>query len=282
MTLRNFTNTATTATLTSSIAAPDTGATLTSFSSYPSPPFTAVLDRGTASEEVVLVTAVSGATVTMTRGYDGTTAKSHAAGASFQHAVVAKDLAEANAHVNAVTGVHGVTSGLVGLTDVQTLTNKTLTAPTLTAPTITGTLALSAANITTLTVSGVTTLANASVTGTLTVPTPTATGHAAPKSYVDGINTALAGRLTPLESYKIKSGTTTITPSAANTPTSKPINFGVTFANTPNVVVTIGSSVPGTTVTGVGVTNVTTTGATIWLTRVNTTDTGVYWIATDA
>jgi hypothetical protein len=66
---------------------------------------------------VVLITAVSSSTVTATRGYDGTTPKSHAAGATFTHTTVAKDFDEANAHVNAATGVHGLAGGLVGTTD---------------------------------------------------------------------------------------------------------------------------------------------------------------------
>lgn len=69
-------------------------------------------------------------------------------------------------------------------------------------------------------------------------------------------------------------GTTSITPSAANTPTSKAIVFpsaltGSSFA----CQVTANTSVPGTTVTGVGYTALTSTGVTLWLTRTNTTAT---------
>lgn len=69
-------------------------------------------------------------------------------------------------------------------------------------------------------------------------------------------------------------GTTSITPSAANTPTSRTITFprtlvGTTFA----CQITANSSVPGTTMLGVGYTAVSATGVTLWLTRSNTTTT---------
>lgn len=181
MTVRNYSNVASVATVSALVAAADTTATLSSYTGFPAAPFAAVWEKGTASEEAVLVTGVSGSTVTMTRGYDGTTAKSHAAGATFQHAIIAKDLTEANAHVNATGAVHGLASAVVGVSDTQTLSNKTLTTPVLSAPTLTG--AASGASLTlslTLTVSGTTTLTtaaittlnvsgNSALTGTLTV-----------------------------------------------------------------------------------------------------------------
>lgn len=98
-------------------------------------PFVVILDRGTASEEVVLCTAAAGTTLTVTRGYDGTSAFSHAVGASVQHGLSAIDPREANAHVNASSGVHGLTGSVVGTTDTQALTNKDLTAGSNSFPT---------------------------------------------------------------------------------------------------------------------------------------------------
>lgn len=170
MTVRNYSNTAAQSTLSASIAATDTSFALTGYAGDPTPPFTAALARGTANEEVVLVTAVVGSTVTVTRGYDGTTAKAQSAGTTFQEVVAAIDFREANAHVNSgASGAHGTTSQIVGVNDTQTLTNKTLTSPTITNPTITGTQTVATSNITTLNVSGVATLASASVTGNATV-----------------------------------------------------------------------------------------------------------------
>jgi len=55
----------------------------------------------------VTVTNVSGTTLTVTRGVDGTSAVSHNAGASFSHGVSARDFDEANSHVNdTTTDVH--------------------------------------------------------------------------------------------------------------------------------------------------------------------------------
>jgi len=138
MTIRNYSNTTTEGSLTTSITTTDTTVALTSFSGYPAVPFTASIDRGNSSEEVVLVTALAGTNATVTRGFNGTSPKAHAAGSSFVHVTIALDYTEANGHVNATSGVHGTTGALVGTTGVQTLTNKTLISPTLSSPTITG------------------------------------------------------------------------------------------------------------------------------------------------
>ena len=98
-------------------------------------PYFAVIDPQTASEEVVLVTALAGTSLTVTRGGSiavpyGALTKTHANGAVLKHVASAADFDEANAHVNAVGAVHGLTGSIVGTSDVQTLTNKTLGAGT--------------------------------------------------------------------------------------------------------------------------------------------------------
>lgn len=113
----------------------------TDFTGWPAAPFYASLDLGTASAEIVLVTSVSGPVATLDpagRGCDGTTAVSHAAGATFDFTVIAKDLDEANAHSSSSAGVHGVTGNIVGDTDTQVLSGKTLASPTLTGTTVLG------------------------------------------------------------------------------------------------------------------------------------------------
>ena len=77
----------------------------------------------------------------------------------------------------------------------------------------------------------------------------------------------------------IQVGTVTITPEAANTPTSAEVKFPTAFPGVPKVFVTANTSVPGTAVTGVAANNVSATGCTIWLTRTNVTATGVWWVA---
>lgn len=129
--------------------------TVPSFAGWPAQfPFFATLELGTISEEIVSVTNIAGSVATIVRGQDGSAAISHLAGATIDFTVVAKDLDEANLHVNATAGVHGVSGSLVGTSDAQTLSNKTLTAPV-----ATGTAAL--ANVTasgTAVVAGVATL----------------------------------------------------------------------------------------------------------------------------
>src|SRR3954471_17956143 len=106
-------------TLVSTINSVATTATVSpSLSGFPTSfPYKVALDRGTATEELVLVTNAAGASVTIQRAYGSTTAKSHSAGGSFEHVIDATDADEANSHVNAETSVHGVTGDLVGTTD---------------------------------------------------------------------------------------------------------------------------------------------------------------------
>lgn len=70
-----------------------------------------------------------------------------------------------------------------------------------------------------------------------------------------------------------------ITPSAANTPTSKIITFPKEFSNVPIVIPSPLTSVPGTTILGVSVNGISTTQASIYLTRTNTITTTIYWFA---
>lgn len=81
-----------------------------------------------------------------------------------------------------------------------------------------------------------------------------------------------------LSAGNIQVGRTTITP-VPNTPTSFNVT-GLTLKGSPvRVVASASTSVPGTRVTGVGVTNHSATGFTLWVTRTDNTATVIDWIA---
>lgn len=143
MTRRFYANAAPQVTLASSITSGATSLTISgTFAGWPvSFPYFAALDYGTASMELVLVTNVVGSVATITRAQDGTAAISHAAGATLDQVFVRQDLDEANAHVNATSGAHGISGSFVGTSDSQTLTNKTLTNPTVNGANVSGTWA---------------------------------------------------------------------------------------------------------------------------------------------
>ena len=64
-------------------------------------PFVAVIDRGTATEEKILVRARTGTTFsTIVRGYDDTTAVSHSDGAAVEHALDASTVDQVNRLAN--------------------------------------------------------------------------------------------------------------------------------------------------------------------------------------
>lgn len=129
MSVRHFIDNAPAVTLSAGINGTATSFVVSAVAGLPSLPFLATIDRGTASAEQILVTAIVGTTLTVTRNDNGLGAFSHAAGAALEHTANARDFSEANTHVNASSGVHGLSGAVVGTTDTQTLSNKTLSSP---------------------------------------------------------------------------------------------------------------------------------------------------------
>jgi len=126
---RYYSSTAVRTTLSASLSSSDTEIVLASSTNFPSQfPFTLILEKDSANEEIVTVTGTVGANFSMTRGVDGTSARAHSAGTSVEHGVSAKDFTDFRTHEAAANGVHDIGPGasVVGTTTTQTLTNKTL------------------------------------------------------------------------------------------------------------------------------------------------------------
>ena len=114
-------------TLTSGITSGATSMTVSATTGWPltTYPFTLALDYNTSLEELVDVTAVTGTTVTITRGVDSTTPVAHGVGAIVRHVITARDLTDAQTHYNTAlsAGAHGVTGALATFVSSPTSAN---------------------------------------------------------------------------------------------------------------------------------------------------------------
>jgi hypothetical protein len=102
-----------------------------------------------------------------------------------------------------------------------------------------------------------------------------------PYVYVQGENSTQCNMdiLGVLTSSNWAYGTATITPSAANTPTSQAVTgLSIKGSTAFYAFAAAQTSVPGSQVTGVGTTSVSSSGLTLWVTRTNTTATVVNWM----
>ena len=179
-----LTSTATSATVVSGTSLMG-GATISTGQTY-----TVVIDPDTALEEIVDVTSVASNSLVITRGIDGSSGQAHSAGAVVRHMAIGRDYREANTHIEASTGIHGIaaTSSIVGTTDTQELTNKTLTSPIINNPTLTSTGGIDVASIVFEGTTGdayETTLTVVDPTADRTVTLPNATGTVVLKDTVD-------------------------------------------------------------------------------------------------
>lgn len=163
-------------------------------------PYIICLDYGAANEELVLVTNGGPNVFTVTRGYDGTSASTHNAGAVVRHVSSAIDFTDSRTHEAATTNVHGITGAFVDTASTQTLSNKTLTNPTVNSATVTGTVTATGSTVTGGTFTSTTlttpTINGAALSGTLS-GTPT----------FSGVNTFSAGIIANGETLQKTNGT---------------------------------------------------------------------------
>ena len=88
-------------------------------------PFVAVIDRGLASEEKVLINARTGVTCSsIERGYDDTTAQAHSSGAAIEHVIDAATIDQANRLANLLTA-KGTAFGHNGTNPVEIAADQT-------------------------------------------------------------------------------------------------------------------------------------------------------------
>jgi len=189
--VRYYSSTAVTTTLSSSIGSSDTALTVASSSGFPSSyPYTLILEKDSANEEIVTVTSLVGSNFQITRGVDGTSARTHSAGTAVEHGVSALDFTDFRSHQAAAANVHdiGSSASVVGTDTSQTLTNKTLTSPTINAATLSGTLSggatLSGQTITSATLGGDLAAGSNKITG---LADPASAQDASTKAYVDSV-----------------------------------------------------------------------------------------------
>lgn len=124
---RYYSSTAAKTTLLNSISAVSSSLELSAASNLPVQyPYTLILEKDTANEEIVEVTSLVGTAYQITRNIDNSGAKSHAVGALVEHGVSARDFTESRAH-EVASNAHNVTGDIVGTGGAQTLASKTLT-----------------------------------------------------------------------------------------------------------------------------------------------------------
>ncbi|NBR26497.1 MAG: hypothetical protein EBU08_22495, partial [Micrococcales bacterium] len=101
---RYYSSNAAKTTLAASISSSATSLTLAAASNLPAQyPYTLILEKDTANEEVVEVTSLVGSAYQITRNIDSSGAKAHAFGANVEHGVSARDFTESRQHEVATT-----------------------------------------------------------------------------------------------------------------------------------------------------------------------------------
>jgi hypothetical protein len=175
MPLRYYSSTAQDTTLTTGVNGSITTMVVAATTGFPgSVPYTLLIDPDTSSEEVVEVSEVSGTTLTVIRGADGTTGVTHLAGAKVKHGVSARDFREPNSFINGsgTVGSAQIADGAItsGKLADSAVTSAKIADGTIVNADISASAAIAASKLT-----GVVTTATATTKGDLLA----ATGNAA-------------------------------------------------------------------------------------------------------
>lgn len=124
-TRKEFQGAAKATTITSALTAGSTAISISASTGWPSGasyPFVVCINRGRSNEEKVLCSSRSGTTLAVTtRGYDGTTAATHASGETIEHILDAVTIDEANERASQP-------KLKLALTGAQSIPDSTLTA----------------------------------------------------------------------------------------------------------------------------------------------------------
>jgi len=229
---RYYSSTAAKTTLSSAIDSASSSLQLAAASGLPIQyPFTLILEKDTANEEIVEVTALVGTAYQITRNIDNSGAKAHSIGASVEHGVSARDFSESRSH-EAATNAHGVTGDVVGTGGAQNITGvKTMSSPVLNTPTIAG-ATISGAFTSTATISGGT-YSNATLGTNLSaggfkitnLATPTSSSDAVRKDFADAQVAAAATSATSAANSATAAATSAT--SAANSATTAAASVGL-------------------------------------------------------
>lgn len=135
MPTRYYSNTAVRTTLSAGVTNIQTTLSVQSVSGYPtSYPYIITIDRSVSGKaEACLVVSASGTTLTVVRGYDGTTAVAHDPGAEVSHDHTAIDYSETQARLDILEGdrvnvaAHGAVGDAVGVRGNATAGSTTVT-----------------------------------------------------------------------------------------------------------------------------------------------------------
>jgi len=257
MTTRKYSSRSQQTTLSGALTSSGTSATVVSATSLlggatlaANETFTIVIDPDTALEEIVDIKStsgnpVSGNTLTIERGRDGSTGVAHSAGAVVRHMAIGRDYREANQHIENTTTAHGLT-----LADVTLATGTGNVSTQMLASNAVTTVKITDANVTTAKI------ADSAVTSAKIADLTIATGDIADSAITSGKIATGAVGTTKIDDLSVTTGKivdsaiTAAKIGADAVTTAKILDSNVTTAKIADSAVTSAKIADGTIVAG--------------------------------